>query len=57
MAFERKVSKESVHYTPTAKHRSERCAICRHWLGKSECEIVEGQIAAAGWCNKFRPNP
>jgi len=47
-----KYSKESVSYvehSPKPAH----CAICKHYQGNRKCELVNGRINPAGWCNKY----
>ena len=52
---EEKAQKEEVHYTPHAEVHSERCELCKHFIPLyNKCRLVEGKIAAAGWCRLFK---
>lgn len=44
-----KYSKEDVSYQDTPKG-DQSCANCKFWDGEGGCEIVEGEVAAEGWC-------
>ncbi len=47
-----KRTKAAVNYTPRAAQH-QRCDDCRHFRKPSGCTLVEGHIAAAGWCKLF----
>ncbi|WP_291602720.1 high-potential iron-sulfur protein [Bradyrhizobium sp.] len=32
---------------------NQQCDNCRHWAGGGVCKVVEGSIAAAGWCRLY----
>jgi hypothetical protein len=44
-----KVSKTMAHYQPTPKG-PQRCDGCVQYVGPSACKVVDGDVAAAGWC-------
>jgi hypothetical protein len=46
-----KLSKEYARYG-LAKSGGDRCDACR-WFSAQSCEIVEGSIAAGGWCRFY----
>jgi High potential iron-sulfur protein len=49
-----KKAKAEVQYTPHAEKHSERCALCRFFLGTyGRCQRVAGQVSPAGWCELF----
>jgi hypothetical protein len=49
-----KVDKAAADYTPVAAMKSERCALCKHFLPlHDKCRKVEGKISAGAWCKLF----
>lgn len=52
---EEKAHKEEVNYTPVAAMKSERCALCKHFLPlHDKCKLVQGHIAPGAWCKLFK---
>lgn len=49
---DRKLPKSEVHYTD--KGKAEHCSICEHYMNKTTCKIVAGEINHNGWCNRFK---
>lgn len=47
-----KLSHAEVRYG-MAKPNGDKCATCRFFRGKDDCEIVAAPIYPAGWCEKF----
>ena len=47
-----KLSQKAILYQDTPKGKS-RCDNCTQWQPPASCKIVEGQVAAAGWCNLY----
>lgn len=48
-----KISQKAVSYQPTPKG-GQRCDGCALWQGPSSCKLVEGSIAASGWCTLYK---
>jgi hypothetical protein len=46
-----KRSKASVDYSAGKPHA--HCGLCRHFEKPDACELVEGKIDPARWCNLF----
>lgn len=47
------VTKAAAHYTIHGS-AAEHCGVCKHFeAAQNRCEIVEGKIVAAGWCEHF----
>jgi hypothetical protein len=51
-----KADKSAVRYTPSGTPE-EHCALCSHFLGSNQCQLVQGWIAPQGWCNRFNRKP
>jgi hypothetical protein len=52
--FDEKLSKAAVQYGEGMG--KSRCGRCEHFLKPDACELVEGTISRAGWCDRFEPN-
>jgi hypothetical protein len=48
-----KKSKSEVNYTDHAMKKSERCALCTHYIWGGGCNLVRGDISSGGWCEEF----
>jgi anaerobic selenocysteine-containing dehydrogenase len=48
-----KMSQRAIQYQATPKG-NQRCDNCRFWEGQSSCKLVEGAIAASGWCMLYQ---
>jgi len=48
-----KVPQKSVKYQPTPKG-NQRCDNCAFWQPPASCKLVDGVIAAAGWCTLYK---
>lgn len=53
-AAARKLSQKMAGYQPTPKGK-QRCDNCAQWQTPAGCKVVDGDIAAAGWCNLYAP--
>jgi len=53
-AHAQKLPQAAIQYQATPKN-NQRCDGCLHWQPPNACAIVEGPIAAAGWCAAFAP--
>jgi FPC/CPF motif-containing protein YcgG len=51
---QQKLAQNLIMYQDTPKD-GQRCDACVHWQPPNACAIVEGPIAAAGWCGAFAP--
>jgi hypothetical protein len=51
---QQKLAKNMIMYQDTPKD-GQRCDNCTHWQPPNACAIVEGPIAAAGWCGAWAP--
>jgi|GEM_PF-296118 hypothetical protein len=51
-----KVSQKLVSYQATPKGAA-RCDNCLQWQAPSSCKLVQGAIAASGWCSLYGLNP
>ena len=49
---QKKLAKEVFKYQDTPKD-GQRCDECVYWQPPKGCGIVEGDIAAAGWCTAY----
>jgi len=47
-----KVSQKIVKYQDTPKGE-QRCENCEHFEAPSTCKIVDGTVAAQGWCTVY----
>jgi hypothetical protein len=47
-----KMPQKAVKYQDTPKGK-DRCDACVHFQAPSSCTLVEGPIAAAGWCTLY----
>jgi hypothetical protein len=46
-----KKEKAEVNYTPVAAMKTERCALCRHYMALyGTCRLVKGYIKPGAWC-------
>jgi hypothetical protein len=55
-AAQTKVAQKLVAYQDTP-HGAQRCDNCRQFEPPSGCKVVEGTIAAAGWCKVYVAKP
>jgi len=55
-ALAAKVSQLVVKYQDTPKGE-QRCENCLHFEPPSTCKIVEGTVAAQGWCMVYAKKP
>jgi hypothetical protein len=44
-----KIAQTAVHYQPTPKD-GKQCDGCNFFMAPSGCKLVDGEIAATGWC-------
>ncbi|MDR3435039.1 hypothetical protein [Telmatospirillum sp.] len=51
-AADRRATQKAVDYRDKAQGLS-TCDSCKYFQPPSACSIVEGTIAAAGWCSKY----
>ena len=52
---EAKASKAAVHYRGSP-NGTRMCRICKFYIaGAGACQLVEGRISPAGWCNLYTP--
>jgi anaerobic selenocysteine-containing dehydrogenase len=49
-----KMSQKAAHYQDTP-HGKARCDNCTSWAAPDGCKLVDGKIAAAGWCLLYAP--
>jgi valyl-tRNA synthetase len=49
-----KLAQNLVQYQDTPKDGAQ-CDACINWVAPNACKIVEGKIAAKGWCVAFAP--
>ena len=49
-----KMPQKAVNYQSTPKGKL-RCDNCSLWQPPSACKLVQGPIAAAGWCILYKP--
>jgi len=49
-----KVAQKLVSYQPTPKGKA-RCDNCVNWQPPAGCKLVQGTIAASGWCSIYAP--
>jgi len=49
----KKASKDAVDYTDHGTYK-EHCSKCAHYVDGGTCEVVEGDVAAGGWCKRFK---
>ena len=55
-AAQAKASQKAVGYQDTPKG-AQQCDNCRQWQAPASCKVVEGTIAAAGWCKMYVKAP
>jgi len=48
-----KVPQKAVSYQTTPKG-NQRCDNCAFWQNPAACKLVDGSIAAAGWCTLYK---
>jgi anaerobic selenocysteine-containing dehydrogenase len=48
-----KMPQKAVNYQPTPKGNM-RCDNCSLWQGPASCKLVDGSIAASGWCVLYK---
>ncbi len=51
-----KVKPALVQYQLTPKNK-QQCDTCLHWVVPDQCKMVEGKIAAKGWCSLYVVKP
>lgn len=51
-----KVSPKAAHYQDTPRGKAQ-CDNCASWVAPDGCKLVDGKIAAAGWCLLYAPAP
>lgn len=51
-----KVAQKTVNYQPQPRGKA-RCANCAQFVAPSDCKIVQGPVAADGWCSVYAPKP
>jgi hypothetical protein len=52
---QQKLAKNLIQYVDVTPNPAQRCDNCTHWQPPAGCAIVEGTIAAAGWCAAWAP--
>jgi hypothetical protein len=55
-AAQTKVSQKSVGYQDTPKG-TQQCDNCTNFVAPASCNVVEGNIAPAGWCTMYVKKP
>jgi hypothetical protein len=55
-AAQSKASQKAVGYQDTPKG-AQQCDNCRQFAAPTSCKVVEGTIAAAGWCKMYVKAP
>ena len=55
-AAEGKATQKAVEYHEKAEG-SANCSNCKYFKPPTACNIVEGDIAPTGWCNKYDKKP
>jgi hypothetical protein len=55
-AAQSKASQKAVGYQDTPKG-AQQCDNCRQFAAPTSCKVVEGTIAAAGWCKMYVKTP
>ena len=55
-AAQQKVKPALVQYQLTPKNK-QQCDTCLHWVVPDQCKMVEGKIAAKGWCSLYAVKP
>ena len=55
-AFAAKASQKAVAYQ-TTPHGPQQCDNCLQFQAPSSCKVVEGDVAAAGWCRVYVKKP
>jgi hypothetical protein len=53
-AASNKMSPKAMQYRPTP-NGNQRCDNCANWQPPGQCKLVDGPIAASGWCMLYRP--
>ena len=48
-----KIPQKAVSYQPTPKG-DQRCDNCALWQAPASCKLVDGTIAAPGWCTLYK---
>lgn len=48
-----KIPQKAVRYQPEPKG-DQRCDSCALWQQPSSCKLVDGTIAASGWCTLYK---
>ncbi|HEY6048913.1 MAG TPA: high-potential iron-sulfur protein [Sphingomicrobium sp.] len=48
-----KIAQKAVKYQPTPKG-AQRCDNCALWQAPNSCKLVDGIIAASGWCVLYK---
>ncbi len=49
-----KIAQKLVQYQDHPKGK-QQCDLCMNWEPPASCKIVDGTIAATGWCVSFAP--
>ena len=52
----KKLAQKAVQYVEVSK-RPQKCDTCVQWQPPNGCKIVDGEIAAGGWCLSYAPAP
>jgi High potential iron-sulfur protein len=53
---QQKIEKSLVMYQDKPKG-AQQCSNCLHFQAPNACAIVDGEIAATGWCGAYAPKP
>ena len=53
-AASNKMSPRAMQYRPNP-NGNQRCDNCANWQPPGSCKLVDGVIAASGWCMLYRP--
>ena len=53
---EAKMTQAAVHYQPDPKD-GKQCDGCNFWVAPNGCKMVDGDIAATGWCALWVKKP
>ncbi len=52
-----KLAQKLVQYVEVSKKPNQHCANCSQFVAPNACKIVQGEIAATGWCVSWAPAP
>lgn len=49
----KKFTKKETRYTDDHGDSPEQCSKCGHYVSRTECRVLIGDIVPGGWCQKF----